>query len=833
MYVLASILLGIAILWALAYFRVPLLVATLLFAAGLGGLTYYYYPAMPAALVAAWVVFLLAAAAFNLPPLRRLLFTNAIYNAFRRSMPSVSATEREALEAGNVWWEAEFFTGRPRWRRLLELPRPSLSAEERAFLDGPVERLCRMLDDWEIVHERRDLPPAVWDFLRAERFFGMIIPKRYGGLEFSAQAHSEVVMKIASRSITAAVTVMVPNSLGPAELLLHHGTEEQKDHYLPRLARGEEIPCFALTGPHAGSDASAIPDYGVVCRGSFGGRDDVLGVRLTWEKRYITLAPVATLLGLAFRLYDPDRLLGGEIDRGITLALVPTDTPGVHIGRRHNPLNTPFQNGPTWGRDVFIPLEWLIGGRDYIGQGWRMLVERLAVGRGISLPALSVASGKMACRGTGAYARVRKQFKLPIGRFEGVEEALARIAGYTYRMDAARQLTLVGLDAGEQPAVVSAIVKYQLTEHMRQVLNDAMDVHGGSGICLGPRNLIGTAYQAVPIGVTVEGANILTRSLIIYGQGVLRCHPYLYRETRAVEDPDTHAGRAAFDRALWGHFGLVVSNAARSLWLALTGARLVYTPFAGRARRYAQRLSRYSAAFALISDLALFSLGGALRRREKISGRMADALSLFYLASAALKRFEDQDRPTADEPLLAWTCEDALYRLEQALVGVLRNLPARGVAFLACALAFPFGARAKPPADALGHRAAALLLEPSAARDRLTAGIFVPDDPDSALGRIEAALPAVLAAEEVERKLDRLGEVQVSLTREGLIESAVAQNLLTAEEAELARRAQAARTAAIAVDDFAPENFAGSRAIADSRSPAIAGPTDDRPRAVK
>lgn len=796
----------VVVLWVIAYLRVPLLVSTVLAGMALAALT-YFHPVSNPALVALWVAFLLLAAGLNVPPLRRALISNRLLILFRKLMPPVSPTEREALEAGTVWWEAEFFTGRPKWKRLLGLSRPTLSPEERAFLDGPVDELCRMLDDWEIVHDRHDLPPEVWAFLKAQGFFGMIIPKKYGGLEFSAQAHSEVVMKIASRSLTAAVTVMVPNSLGPAELLMHYGTEEQKDHYLPLLARGEEIPCFALTGPEAGSDASAMPDYGVVCRGSFQGRNEVLGIRLNWEKRYITLGPVATVLGLAFKLYDPDRLLGGDVERGITLALIPTNTPGVQIGHRHNPLNTAFQNGPNAGRDVFIPLDWLIGGEAYIGQGWRMLVERLAVGRGISLPALSVASGKMVSRGTGAYARIRKQFKVPIGRFEGVEEALARIAGNTYLMDAARQMTLIGLDGGEQPAVVSAIVKYQLTERMRLLLNDAMDIHGGSGICLGPRNLVGGPYQGIPIAITVEGANILTRSLIIYGQGVVRCHPYIWREMQALAESDTRRARKNFDRALFGHVGSFLSNMARGLWLGLTAARLAHVPVHGRARRYAQRLTRYSAAFALISDVALFALGGALKRREKISGRLADALSLFYLASATLKRFEDQGAPAEDEPLLAWACEDMLYRLEQALLGVLRNFPSRAAALFTCGFTFPLGARARPPSDRLGHRAAAILLEPSAARDRLTAGIFIPSDPNSALGRLEEALPKVIGAEAVERKLEHLAEVQVSLTREGLIESARAQNFISAADAELARAAYSARRAVIAVDDFPPARF--------------------------
>jgi acyl-CoA dehydrogenase len=808
--VASYIVLAAIAFWALAYLRIPLWLTTVLFAGALAALTYFGEPANYL-LIVLWVLFLVVAAALNVAPLRRALISNAVFGLFRKLMPPVSDTEREALEAGTVWWEAECFSGRPRWKRLLAVPRPSLSAQEQAFLDGPVEELCRLLDDWEITHEYHDLPPQAWAFIKANKLFGMIIPKKYDGLEFSAQAHSEVVLKLASRSLTAAVTVMVPNSLGPAELLMHYGTEEQKNYYLPRLARGEEIPCFALTGPEAGSDASSMPDYGVVCRGSFDGKDDVAGIRLTWEKRYITLGPVATLLGLAFKLYDPDGLLGPQVERGITLALIPTNTPGVEIGRRHNPLNAAFQNGPNRGKDVFIPMEWLIGGPKYIGQGWRMLVERLAVGRGISLPALSAASAKMVCRGTGAYARIRKQFKLPVGRFEGVEEVLARIAGNAYLMDAARQFTLVGLDSGEQPAVVSAIVKYQLTEHMRRVVNDAMDIHGGSGICLGPRNLIGHGYQSLPISITVEGANILTRSLIIYGQGAVRCHPYLWQEMQAVAEADRARGQRQFDKALFGHVGLFLSNVARALWLGLTSARLAYVPVRGQARRYAQRLTRYSAAFALISDIALLTLGGALKRTEKLSGRLADALSLFYLASATIKRFEDQGRPAEDEPLFLWACEDLLYRLERALVGVLRNLPNRVAALIACALAFPFGARARRPSDRLGHQAARLLLEPSAARDRLTAGIFLPADPTSALGQVEDALPKVIAAEAIERALDHLAERHTALTYDSLIESALAQGLVTSTEARQARAAHAARRAVIAVDDFASEHFGGSR----------------------
>ncbi|BAU50392.1 acyl-CoA dehydrogenase [Sulfurifustis variabilis] len=791
--------------WVLAFANAPLTVWLLIVALALGVVT-VSQASLSVPLAIAWVVLLVIGAIFAVPPVRRRLISDRLYPRFRKVVPPMSSTEREALEAGTVWWEGELFGGRPHWKRLLSVPPPKLTPEERAFLDGPVEELCRLVDDWDITHVRRDLPPEVWAFLKRHRFFGMIIPKRYDGLEFSALAHSEVVMKLASRSVTAAVTVMVPNSLGPAELLLHYGTDAQKDYYLPRLARGEEIPCFALTGPEAGSDASAMPDYGIVARGQFEGRE-VIGIRLTWEKRYITLGPVATVLGLAFKLYDPERLLGGEVERGITLALIPTTTPGVVIGERHNPLDIPFQNGPNSGRDVFVPLEWIIGGKDYIGQGWRMLVERLAVGRGISLPALSTGSGKLASRATGAYARVRRQFKVPIGRFEGVEEVLARIAGQTYLMDAARTLTVAGIDLGEQPAVVSAIVKYHLTERMRLVVNDAMDIQGGSGICLGPRNFMGRGYQGLPISITVEGANILTRSLIIYGQGAIRCHPYLFKEVQAVASADTERGRVDFDRALFGHIGFFISRFARALWLSLTGGRLAFIAVRGPARRYAGQLHRLSAAFAFASELAIATLGGSLKRREKLSGRLADALSLLYLGSAAVKRFEDHGRPAEDLPLLAWACEDTIYRTEQALVGLLRNFPSRLVAAIARLVIFPFGPRARPPSDRLGADVGRLLLAPSAARDRLTAGIFVPGDRESAVGRIEHALPLVVAAESIERKLQGVGEGEGVLNPDAVLEAARAQGLISEEEANLVREARIARRAVIMVDAFAPSQF--------------------------
>ncbi|MDN5935824.1 MAG: acyl-CoA dehydrogenase, partial [Nitrosospira sp.] len=614
-----------------------------------------------------------------IPPLRRALISNGLLKIFRKTLPQVSQTEQEALDAGTVWWDGDLFSGKPDWNKLLAYPKPKLSADEKAFLAGPVEQLCAMLDEWRITRELHDLPPHVWQFIKDNGFFGMIIPRQYGGHGFSALAHSEVVMKIGSRSGTAAVSVMVPNSLGPAELLLHYGTEEQKNYYLPRLAKGLEVPCFALTAPDAGSDAGAIPDFGIICHGEFNGDQNVLGMRVTWEKRYITLGPVATILGLAFKLHDPDGLIGEEKDLGITLALIPTNTPGVNIGRRHFPLDAAFQNGPNSGRDVFIPMEWVIGGREGVGCGWRMLMNCLAAGRSISLPATSTGAAKLAARTSGAYGRVRVQFKTPIGRFEGVEEALARIGGNTYMMDAARVMTAGAVDLGEKPAVISAIVKYHLTERGRQTINDAMDVHGGKGICLGPNNYLGRDYQHIPVSITVEGANILTRNMIIFGQGAIRCHPYVLREIRAANNHDAARASVEFDRALAGHFVFSIGNGVRSFLHGLTGGFLASAPgsVGPEVHGYYSQLTRFSAAFALLADVSLLVLGGSLKRKERLSARLGDILSILYLCSAALKRFKDDGRPAADLPLLHWSVQDALYRMQQAFDGLLDNFPGR------------------------------------------------------------------------------------------------------------------------------------------------------------
>lgn len=803
--------------WVLAYFRATLPVWTLSYAAAIAALV-FERGVGPVGQITTAAIFLAVAIPLNLKPLRRALVSRHLLKLFGKIMPAMSDTEREALEAGTVWWDAQLFSGKPDWTVLLETAKPTLTPDERAFLDGPVDELCHMLDDWAITDEHKDLPPEVWQFLKDKGFFGMIIPKEYGGLGFTALGHSTVVMKVASRSITCAVTIMVPNSLGPAELLMHYGTEAQKDQYLRKLATGEEMPCFGLTGPEAGSDAGAMPDSGVVCKDTYNGKE-VLGIRLNWDKRYITLGPVATLIGLAFKMYDPDHLLGDKEDIGITVALIPADTPGITIGRRHNPLNIPFMNGPNQGKDVFIPVDFIIGGAEYAGQGWRMLMESLAAGRSISLPALSTGGCKMAARVTGAYARVRTQFKLPIGRFEGVQEPLARIAGYAYMTDAARTLTLAAVDRGEKPSVMSAIVKYHLTEHMRHAINDAMDIQGGSGICLGPLNYVGRIYQALPISITVEGANILTRSLIIYGQGAIRCHPYVLTEMQAVADTDRKRALVNFDKAIFGHVGFTISNAIRSLVLAGTGGYFVRIPVSGRIRRYYQLLTRMSASFAFVSDVCMLVLGGSLKRKEKISGRLGDILSYLYLASATLKRFEDQGRPAEDLPLMRWVCHYCLNKIERSFSEIMTNFPVRPIAWLLRLVVFPIGRHFHEPTDRLGNDIARILLSPSVARDRLTRGVFVSDNPEDGMGRIETALPKVIAAEPVERKLRQAvkrGDIEgESLTE--LLAAGHKAKVINATEVKLVEVAMAARAVAVAVDDF--ETLDGHVAS----KPAVAG----------
>jgi len=732
--------------------------------------------------------------------LRRQLISQPLFKLMLGALPTMSQTEKEALEAGNTWWDAELFSGKPNWRLLMDLPAPSLSTEEQAFIDGPTETLCAMLNDWEITHQRHDLPAEVWAFIKQHKFCGMIIPKQYGGLAFSEYAHCQVVMKIASRSSTAAVSVMVPNSLGPAKLLLAYGTDQQKDYYLPKLATGEELPAFGLTGPHAGSDAGAMPDNGVVCYGDFAGQSNVLGIRLNWEKRYITLGPVATVLGLAFKLYDPDHLIGETNAIGITVALIPTDTAGVSIGRRHFPLDSAFQNGPNWGKDVFIPMDWVIGGIAQVGNGWKMLMQCLSTGRAVSLPALSTGAAKLTSRNVGAYARIRKQFNLPIGAFDGIEQPLAQIAGETYILDAARSVTCAALDQGEKPAVLAAIIKYELTERMRRVVNHGMDILGGAGICLGPSNFLGRLYQVIPVGITVEGANILTRTMMIFGQGAIRCHPFVQQEMAALQQSD----HQLFDEILFKHIRFTLSNLFRSCWFTLTNAAFASVPGDTNSRRYYQQIALLSSAFALSSDIALLTLGGSLKRKERISGRFADVISNLYLCSCVLKHFKDQGSQPADLPLLHWACQHTLHAAQSALLAIFASLPTRWLGITLKLALFPLGQTYKAPSDQLDHQLAVLLQQDNATRDRLTLGIYINQDPNDATGRIEVALKAVLAAAPVEAKLHAAQKAK-QLPKGDLstvLEQALKLTIIQQSEVDLMITAEQARFKAISVDHF-------------------------------
>ena len=757
-------------------------------------------------------------ALLNLKALRLPLITRPFLRNYRRMLPSMSATEREALDAGTIWWDGELFTGGPRWEKLMAAKIPALTPAEQAFLDGPCEHLCAMLDDWDITHRRADLPPEVWAYIKSSGFFGMIIPRKFGGLEFSAYAHSCVLIKISSRSGTASSTIAVPNSLGPAELLLHYGTEAQKNYLLPRLARGEEVPCFALTGPRAGSDAASIPDTGIICRGDWEG-SEIVGIKLNFKKRYITLAPVATVVGLAFRLFDPDRLMGDRQDLGITCALIPRDTPGITIGRRHFPLNVPFQNGPIQGTDVFVPMDAIIGGFAMAGQGWRMLVEQLSVGRCISLPSNATGAAQAAVYASAAYARIRRQFNMPIGRFEGIEQVLARMAARTYIMDAARSVTAGAIDGGEKPSVPSAMLKYHATEMGRMVANDAMDVHGGKGICLGPNNYLARGYQIVPVAITVEGANILTRSLIIFGQGAVRCHPFVLKEMTAAKNPDREAGLLDFDRALMGHVGFAISNAARSLIMALTLARFSAAPATGPTARYFQHVNRYSASFALATDVAMLALGGYLKKKESLSARLGDVLSMMYLASMVLKHYENQGREAADLPLVEWACRSLLYQAQEQLHLFLRNFPNRPLAAFMRVLIFPRGLTYFPPSDRLGRSIVELFMNPTPSRERLSRHIYKTHDSKNPLGLLQEALVLSAAAESLEKRIRvegvKTGRI-TSLDLPGQIAESLALGILTDAEGALLRDYDAKVSHLTAVDDFAPSELAAGQSAPEA-----------------
>ncbi|MFT3734208.1 MAG: acyl-CoA dehydrogenase [Rhodocyclaceae bacterium] len=797
---------------ALAALRVPAILWVIAGCAWLIGLN-RLAGVSPVVVQGLLVVWLAATGLIVLRPLRRALITKPVFGIYRKILPPMSDTERTALEAGTVWWEGDLFGGRPDWKKLLAYPWPKLTPEEQSFLDNETEELCRLMTDWESTHVHQDLSPQAWAYVKEKGFLGMIIPKEFGGKGFTAFGHAQVVTKLATRSSASAISVMVPNSLGPAELLLHYGTDEQKQHYLPRLARGEDIPAFALTSPQAGSDAASIPDFGIVCKGMYQGRE-VLGMRVTWDKRYITLGPICTVLGLAFRLYDPDKLLGEVEDLGITCALVPNTHPGVNIGRRHFPLNAVFQNGPNWGQDVFMPLEFIIGGPAMAGQGWRMLMECLAAGRSISLPGCNTGMMKLTARAVGAYSRVRAQFKTAIGKFEGIEEPLARIGGNLYMSDAARIMTAGALDLGEKPSVVSAIIKYHVTERGRQSVNDGMDILGGKGICLGPQNFLGRAYQQLPIGITVEGANILTRCLIIFGQGAIRCHPYVLREMRAAQDDDSARGLKVFDEALFGHIGFTISNAARCFLMGITGSHWVGTPASGEkiapdTRRYYQQLTRFSAAFAFIADVSMLTMGGDLKRKEKLSARLGDILSYMYLCSSTLRRYEAEGRQAADAPLMHWAMWDAMFKTQNAFEGVISNFPNRLIAAVLWRLIFPLGRPYVVPSDKLGHEVARLLIEPSATRDRLIADSFVDrGNEEDAVAVLELALEATMLAEAIEARVRAAQKVKQISGRgmEALIADALAKGVITAADKAVLERREALRQKAIRVDDF-PQDF--------------------------
>ncbi|MBL0456817.1 acyl-CoA dehydrogenase FadE [Aeromonas enteropelogenes] len=798
----------ILVIGALAYRRASLFISTLVtFAALIIGGFYGHVPLL------VWALFAVVAIPLNLVEFRRNQLTKPLFKLYKSIMPEMSRTEKEAIEAGTTWWEADLFAGNPDWKKLHAIPVSTLSAEEQAFLDGPVEEVCRMVSDWEVTHERADLSPEVWQYLKDNKFFAMIIKKKYGGLEFSAYAQSCVLQKLCGASAVLASTVGVPNSLGPGELLQHYGTDEQKDYYLPRLAVGKEIPCFALTSPEAGSDAGSIPDFGIVTKGEWEG-EEVLGMRLTWNKRYITLAPIATVLGLAFKLRDPEHLLGDEEELGITCALIPTHIKGVGIGRRHFPLNVPFQNGPTQGKDVFVPLDFIIGGPAMAGQGWRMLVECLSVGRGITLPSNSTGGVKMLALASGAYSRIRRQFKLPIGKMEGIEEPLARIGGNAYIMGAAANLTVTGIDLGEKPSVISAIVKYHLTDRAQKCIIDAMDIHGGKAICMGPNNYLARGYQGAPIAVTVEGANILTRSMIIYGQGAIRCHPYVLPEMLAASHPDKEQALKDFDKAVFSHVGFAISNLVRSFWLGLTGARFAAAPYGDQTKRYYQQLSRLSANLAFLSDMAMGTLGGELKRKERVSARLGDVLSQLYLASSALKRYQDEGRQQADLPLLHWALQDALFKAQEAIDELLRNFPNRWIGLALRVIVLPLGRDMKRPSDKLDNQVARLLQTPSETRSRLAKGQYLTREEGNPFGLLEQALDDVLAAEPLFDKVCKAdGIKRPFLALDKVADIGLAAGVLNQSEADLLRRAEVSRLRTINVDDFDPIDLVANKQL--------------------
>lgn len=811
MTVIIFLLVVIAAVVALAMMRAKLLY----WAAGLGGLLLIAqvlgvfgqgsFPPTGILGMLAWLPVALLAL-LSVAQIRRQIVVAPVFSVVRSILPKVSDTEKQALEAGTVGFDAELFSGQPDWERLKKLRADTLTAEEKAFLEGPTEELCRMIDDWQIRFNNKEVPQEIWDFVGEHGFLGMLISKEHGGLGFGAQAQSLILGKVASRSPDVATIVMVPNSLGPGELIEKYGTDTQKSHFLPRLAKGKEIPCFSLTGPTSGSDAATMRDIGRVTYGKHEGHE-VIGIRLSWDKRYITLGPKATLVGLAFRLFDPDNILGKGDDVGITLALIPADHEGVNIGRRHLPSGSAFPNGPNWGEDVFIPMDWVIGGKECVGQGWRMLMECLAAGRAISLPSSATAGAKAMLRHTSAYARIRKQFGIPIARMDGIAEPLARIAEAAYVNEAARGTTAAMVDQGEKPSVISALMKYQTTERMRQAVNDAMDIHGGRGICDGPANYLQAAYQMVPVGITVEGANILTRTLITFTQGALRSHPYLYKEVQAAQNDDRKEGLDQFEEAFTNHVAYSVSNMGGALFHNVTFGAFSQTPGGpAEVQRWYRQLWRQSRNFALVADIAVATLGGGMKTRQMLTGRMADALSELYLVACVLKRYEEDGAKASDLPVVTLAAQNGLVRFQTALFGAIDNFPNAAARWLLGILVFPFGRPYRPAPDSLARDVARLVIEPGEVRDRLTRDIHISKDRNDPTGILEVTLEKVIAAEAAEKKLDKA-------VREGKVRryhgidwyaDAVTAGVLTAQEAKDLREADELVAKVIAVDHFDP-----------------------------
>lgn len=805
---LVQTLIVLAVIWVLAFRRARMSTILASIAISLAICTWIAGVAL-----LLWIPFIIVGFFYFAKRLRIEKLSKPAFKFFQRVLPPMSSTEQEALDAGDTWWEAELFKGAPDWKAWHSMPYPALTESEIAFLENQTETFCQMINDWDIVHVDKDLSPEAWEYLKREKFFGMIIPEEYGGLGFSALAHSTIVTKIATKSSSAAVTAMVPNSLGPAELLMKYGTEEQRQNYLPKLASGEEIPCFALTGPEAGSDAGAMTDTGIVCRGEYNGQS-CLGLSVSWNKRYITLAPVATVLGLAFKMYDPDHLLGEKEELGITVALIPTDHPGVEIGRRHFPMSMTFMNGPTKGSDVFIPLDWIIGGIEQAGHGWKMLVECLSEGRAISLPALSTATGKLCYRLTGAYAKTRVQFNMPIANFEGVEEALARIAGRTYQLEATRIVTAGAVDNHIKPSVASAIAKYHMTELSRLVIQDAMDIHAGRGLIMGRSNYLAHAYMGMPIGITVEGANILTRNLMIFGQGAIRCHPFVAREMKAATDSDTARGLKDFDSLIFRHVGYGISNFVRTFSLGLSGGFIANKVVRDDTGQYYQQLTRMCSALALVSDISMLMFGGDLKRKERLSARLGDVLSQLYLASSCLKYYAAQGSMPDDLPYVRWNIMTSLHQIQIAFDEFFANLPNKFVGSLLRRIVFPWGNPYSRPSDELDRTLVKTMTANTELRDRITQYAFIGTNDSDPAYTVETAFQLLMASKETRNAIKRAlknGDLEASEDLEVLVSNAVEQNICSPQDGAAFLNAEAARSRAIQVDDHENLNFAAER----------------------